>query len=80
MNGLELRKIINADDYLRLKSVPFVFFSTSADEYAVRQAYELTVQGYFVKRYSIPEIKETLKLIINYWEHCEHVNAKSNVE
>lgn len=77
MNGLELRKIINDDDYLRMKSVPFVFFSTSSDEYAVKQAYDLTVQGYFVKQYSIPDIKSTLKLIISYWEQCEHINSKS---
>ena len=62
MNGLELRKIIFENEYLRVKSIPFVFFSTSSDEYAVKQAYDLTVQGYFVKQYSIPDIKATLKL------------------
>lgn len=77
MNGLELRKIIHDEDFLRLKSIPFVFFSTSSDEYAVKQAYDLTVQGYFVKPYSIPDIKATLKLIIDYWEKCEHVNSKA---
>ena len=76
MNGLELRKIIFDNEYLRLKSIPFVFFSTSSDEYAVKEAYSLTVQGYFVKRYSIPDIKATLKLIINYWEQCEHINSR----
>ena len=76
MNGLELRKIIFENEYLRVKSIPFVFFSTSSDEYAVKQAYDLTVQGYFVKQYSMPDIKATLKLIISYWEQCEHVNSK----
>lgn len=75
MNGLELRRIINADDYLRQKSIPFVFLSTSADEFAVKEAYNLTVQGYFVKQHSIPDIKATVKLIIDYWEKCKHVSS-----
>ncbi|MCY7422043.1 MAG: response regulator [Chitinophagaceae bacterium] len=75
MNGLELRKILNENEYLRLKSIPFVFFSTSSDEFAVKQAYNLTVQGYFVKQNSIPDIKGTIKLIIEYWEKCEHINS-----
>ena len=76
MNGLELRKIIFENEYLRIKSIPFIFLSTSSDEFAVKEAYNLTVQGYFVKQYSIPDIKATLKLIINYWEQCEHVNSR----
>lgn len=76
MNGLELRKIISENEYLRLKSIPFVFLSTSCDEYAVKEAYNLTVQGYFVKQHSIPDIKATMKLIIEYWEKCEHINSR----
>ena len=76
MNGLELRKIIFENEYLRIKSIPFIFLSTSSDEFAVKEAYNLTVQGYFVKQYSIPDIKATIKLIINYWEQCEHVNSR----
>lgn len=76
MNGLELRKIIFETEYLRIKSIPFIFLSTSSDEFAVKEAYNLTVQGYFVKQYSIPDIKATIKLIINYWEQCEHVNSR----
>lgn len=76
MNGLELRKIIFENEYLRIKSIPFIFLSTSSDEFAVKEAYNLTVQGYFVKQYSIPDIRATIKLIINYWEQCEHVNSR----
>ena len=76
MNGLELRKIFFENEYLRIKSIPFIFLSTSSDEFAVKEAYNLTVQGYFVKQYSIPDIKATIKLIINYWEQCEHVNSR----
>lgn len=75
MTGLELRQIINENDYLRKKSIPFVFFSTSSDQYAVKQAYNLTVQGYFVKQHSLQEIKETIKLILDYWGKCTHIHS-----
>ncbi len=74
MNGLELRQVINDNESLRQKSIPFIFISTSADQFAIKQAYNLTIQGYFVKQHSIPEIKKTVKLIIDYWENCKHVN------
>jgi CheY-like chemotaxis protein len=74
MSGLELRRKINENDFLRQKSIPFVFFSTSENKEAVRQAYDLTVQGYFVKSPLYDEIVQQLKLIINYWIACRHPN------
>src|SRR5688572_548563 len=35
LNGLELRELINADPWLRRKSVPFIFFSTNASRDAI---------------------------------------------
>jgi CheY-like chemotaxis protein len=74
LNGLELREEINADDRLRRKSVPFVFFSTNASRDAVAKAYDLTVQGFFVKSHTLQELRDILSLIINYWSHCKHPN------
>ncbi len=76
MSGTDLKKKINADPHLRKKSIPFIFYTTSADKLAIEQAYEMTVQGYFVKENSIPEIKLTLKVIIDYWKHCKHPNSQ----
>lgn len=74
MNGLELRAEIDKDERLRKKSVPFIFFSTNASRDAVDKAYDLTVQGYFLKRNSIQELRDTLSLIISYWSNCKHPN------
>jgi len=74
MSGLELRRKINENEFLRQKSIPFVFFSTSENKEAVRQAYDLTVQGYFVKSPLYDEIVQQLKLIIDYWVACRHPN------
>lgn len=56
-NGLEVKKIINDDDHLRRKSIPFVFLSTSAEKKAVEEAYNLTAQGFFLKQNTVTEIE-----------------------
>lgn len=76
MSGLELRRRINEDDFLRQKSIPFVFFSTSENTNAVKTAYDLTVQGYFVKSPLYEEIVQQLKLILDYWVACRHPNKE----
>src|SRR5690349_12441240 len=47
MTGLELKKNIQEDPYLRAKGIPFVYISTNASRVAVRHAHLLSAQGYF---------------------------------
>jgi len=77
MNGLELRRRICDNDYLRKKSIPFVFFSTNAHPKAVEEAYQMMVQGYFEKPASIEEIRKVLKMILDYWKVCKHPNTQN---
>ncbi len=74
MNGLEFRRVISSDEQLRKKSIPFIFFTTSANAKAVEEAYELSVQGFFEKPHSMGEIKALIKEIYGYWQHCRHPN------
>ena len=74
MDGLRLRKTINEEEYLRKKSIPFVFFSTAATKAQVRTAYDLTVQGFFIKEQSFGDTEETFRMILKYWEKCRHPN------
>jgi CheY-like chemotaxis protein len=74
MNGIEMRNEIINDPYLREKSIPFVFYSTAANPYQIRRAYELTVQGFFQKPSTYPELVQMLKLILDYWKVCRHPN------
>ncbi len=74
LNGLQLREQINMDERLRKKSVPFIFFSTNAGRDAVEKAYDLTVQGFFIKNHTLQELQDTLRLIISYWTLCKHPN------
>lgn len=75
MNGLQLKSEIQRNDYLRNKSIPFVFLSTSADLKAVNEAFELNVQGFFVKENTYDGIQKQLKQIIDYWKSCRHPNS-----
>src|SRR5690606_32078869 len=74
--GIQFKKKIDQDTQLRKKSIPFIFFSTSADSDSVTKAYhEMTVQGFFRKSNSYGEVKNTIKLIMDYWRHCQHPNS-----
>lgn len=71
LNGMELReKIFNNED-LRKKSIPYLFFSTSAEQKHVIEAYSRSVQGFFVKSNDYEKIKNTIVKIVEYWQECE---------
>ncbi len=74
MNGLELRAEIIKDDYLRKKSIPFVFLSTTDGSRIIDKVYELQVQGFFQKEFSYQAVSNQIKLIIEYWAKCKHPN------
>jgi CheY-like chemotaxis protein len=75
MNGIEFRRQINKSEYLRRKSVPFIFLSTTASQVVVAEAYEMTVQGFFKKEQTIAGIRSMLRQIIDYWQVCRHPNS-----
>ena len=75
MNGLAFRTVIQENEYLRLKSIPFIFFTTGTSKNQVKEAYDLTVQGFFIKPASFAELQQRLKLIVDYWTVCIHPNS-----
>jgi CheY-like chemotaxis protein len=75
ITGFELRKTINANNVLRERSVPFIFYSTAAEQKQVQTAYEMTVQGFFLKGTNFQEAERTLKVILDYWLLCKHPNS-----
>lgn len=74
LSGLEFKRIIQDDPYLRAKGIPFVFISTNASRVSVRHAHALSVQGYFEKPNSINGIKAMLRTLFDYWTLCKHIN------
>ena len=73
-SGISFKQRIDNTPILRQKSIPFVFYSTSADKSSVDLAYRYAVQGFFIKGNSIEEMSATLKLIFDYWVHCKQPN------
>jgi CheY-like chemotaxis protein len=77
ISGVKFKWMIDQNEELRKKSIPFIFFSTSTAKALVDEAYlELTVQGYFHKANSYEELKNTIKAIFEYWKICKHPNSK----
>jgi CheY-like chemotaxis protein len=72
MNGIDLKRKIEENEHLRYKSVPFIYFTTSYNQEEIRRAYDLIVQGFFIKENSYEALKETLRLIVTYWQKCKH--------
>ena len=80
LNGMELReKIINNED-LRMKSIPYLFFSTSAEQNHVIDAYSRSIQGFFIKPHSYDNLKKILVKIVEYWQACESPNYIKNAQ
>ena len=72
MTGLELCRMIFENESLKMKTIPFVFLTTTNDQLVITQAYEMFVQGFFVKPSSISELKETIRMIVEYWKFSRH--------
>ena len=72
MNGLELKRHIDGDAIISKKGIPFIFFSTSAMASIVKEAFSMSVQGFFIKAQSLDELEKTLSVIFEYWQKCEH--------
>ncbi|QJD79416.1 response regulator [Spirosoma rhododendri] len=72
MDGFELRDRIDADPVLRMKAIPFVYFSTWGSNALVNKAYQGTIQGYHLKGRSFAELQAELSLIVAYWKRCLH--------
>jgi CheY-like chemotaxis protein len=74
LNGFELREKLKTDAALRVKCIPYLFFTTALNQKTVIEAYSLSVQGFFVKGTSISQIKDTISAIVEYWKRCAAPN------
>ena len=74
LNGMELRNKVHENEDLRLKSIPYLFFTTSAEQQSVIDAYSKSIQGFFIKPTEYQELKATIHSIIDYWTRCVSPN------
>ncbi len=77
INGFELRHKLQDDESLKFKTVPFVFFSTSSEKNTIKQAYELSVHGFFAKPHNVGGWLTIMKNMIEYWKYAQLPNRVS---
>ena len=46
LSGMELREKVHQNEDLRIKSIPYLFFTTSAEQKHVVDAYSKSIQGF----------------------------------
>ena len=80
LNGIELREKVHNNEDLRLKSIPYLFFSTSAEQKHVVDAYSRSIQGFFIKPNNYADLKSTIVKIVEYWQECVSPNYIKNVQ
>ena len=80
LNGIELREKVHNNEDLRLKSIPYLFFSTSAEQKHVIDAYSRSIQGFFIKPTGYEKLKNTMRKIVEYWQECESPNYIKNAQ
>ncbi len=80
LNGMELREKVHNNEDLRLKSIPYLFFSTSAEQKHVIDAYSRSIQGFFIKPAGYEKLKKTIVKIVEYWQECESPNYIKNAQ
>lgn len=72
-NGIEFKRRLDSEEDLRHKSVPFVFYSTSAEQSLVNEAFsKYSIQGFFKKLNNYHDIKNLFQIILNYWSLSKH--------
>lgn len=74
LNGFALREKLKTDSKLSNKCIPYLFFSTALNQKSVIDAYSQSVQGFFVKPYSMDELEKTISAIMEYWRRCAAPN------
>ena len=70
IDGFELRRKIHNNEELRIKCIPYLFFTSGADRKAVYDAYSMSAQGFFIKPNRMDDLKNTIRKIVEYWQEC----------
>lgn len=77
INGFELREKVQNSEKLKVRCIPYVFFTTGAQREAVEDAYSRSAQGFFVKPSSIREFQNVIRKIVDYWKQCYYSDEVS---
>lgn len=68
VTGFELRNLIFSDSKLAELCVPYIFMTTASSPAIVKEAYSMSIQGFFKKESDYAKQKEIMQRIILYWK------------
>lgn len=71
LSGVEVLRELRTDE--RLRSIPVVVLTTSADPKDVQRCYDLGVGGYFLKEGDFAEFCEKIGSLAEYWLRAVHL-------
>ena len=75
LDGFQLRDKVHNNEQLRLKCIPYLFFTTTTQQEYIIDAYSKSVQGFFIKPSNFTEIVRVMKNIVEYWKDCQSPNV-----
>jgi DNA-binding NarL/FixJ family response regulator len=67
ISGIDLRETLAKDSRLHRMTIPFILLSTAISDADVVKAFELPVQGIFLKESSFEKYLDQLDRILKYW-------------
>ena len=70
IDGFELKRKIHNNEELKIRCIPYLFFTTGVQRQAVYDAYAMSAQGFFIKPHSMEALQNTIRKIIEYWQEC----------
>ncbi len=74
LDGIALRKKLQTDAAINLRCIPYLYFTTALNHKVVIDAYSTSAQGFFVKPAEYEDIRDTIRLIVEYWKKCAAPN------
>ena len=78
LDGLSFRRRIIQNQFLKKKSIPFIFLTSLVSQAVIDIAFiEMDVQGFYQKERTFESLKTQLLTICMYWKHSLHPNKDS---
>lgn len=72
MDGLEFKRMIELSPELKIKSIPFVYYTAQSSLAEIKTAYSLNIQGYMMKCDNIADTARRLRMLTDLWHVFVH--------
>jgi DNA-binding NarL/FixJ family response regulator len=80
IDGLSLLRQVQLSEHLRVKAIPFIFLSAVDSQNVIDEAYNIGVQGFYVKPATYIALKDVIQTIMVYWLTSRHPSKRFSDE